>query len=122
MYDKIKCGTCWGAVLLAFGYGIWGIIAAADGPDGVIVPVEVAIPCMTAVILLALTSILMRLAAWVVQQVRRDGAETVAEAVRELNGQLQLVAVVNNASRAAAAGDGAGIDSACVAPLQYRRR
>lgn len=97
MYDKIKCATGWAAAFAAFGYGVWATSAASDGPDGIGIPLNVAVLAMTAIILLALTSIVMRVgdhaADRVIERLADDHFELLVSAVtcklRDHHQQLQ---------------------------------
>lgn len=129
MYDKIKCATGWTAIFAAFGYAVWALIATSDGPGGVMIPVEVSVPVMTGIILLTLTSIVMRVGQWVAdhvvnslisdhfdllvnavvakleghhQQLQQTVKAEVAAALQEVSNVAFRAAVVRQASDAAA--------------------
>lgn len=62
MYDMIKCATGWIAGFTTFGYSIVALVAISDGHGGVEIPLNVAIPLMTLIIVLTSMSVQMRLA------------------------------------------------------------
>lgn len=96
MYNKIQNGSGYTAALIGLIYGIWAVIAAVAGHDtGVWIPVDVAVPAMTAIIVLTVTSIVMRVA----EHLKRQLIETlisdgVALIVAGVDSKLQA----NNAS------------------------
>lgn len=60
-YNMIKKVTGWSAGFAGFGYTVAAAIAMADGiGTGIEIPIEVAVPAMTSIILLATASIMMR--------------------------------------------------------------
>lgn len=130
MYDTTKCVTGWSAIFSSFGYGIWALIATSDGPRGIDIPTNVAIPAMTAIILLTVTSVVMRVGQWAAehvietlisdhfdllisavttkleghqQQLQHMVKAEVAAAMQEVSSTAFRAAIVNQASQAAAA-------------------